>query len=81
MILISKLRLGDEADFDELFRLYYKYLVIIAHHHLKDKDSAKVLVQEVFIEIWKSRKHLCIKHSTKYFLRKKVVTKCLSRMA
>ncbi len=77
--LIDKLKLGDKAAFDELFRAHYKYLVVIAHKYLHDKDGARDIVQDVFLDIWKRRKQLNIDQSAKFFLRRAVINKCLAR--
>jgi len=76
--LIDRLRLGDKAAFDELFRLHYRYLVVIAHKYLNDRDGARDIVQDVFLDIWKRKENLKIDQSAKFFLRRAVINKCLA---
>jgi len=76
--LIDRLKKGDKAAFDELFRSYYKYLVVIAHKYLKDRDGARDMVQDVFLDLWKRREQVKIDQSAKFFLRRAVINKCLA---
>ncbi len=77
--VIDKLKKGDKAAFDELFRTHYKYLVVIAHKYLNDRDGARDMVQDVFLDIWKRRADLKIDQSAKFFLRRAVINNCLAR--
>ncbi|MGQ1909449.1 RNA polymerase sigma-70 factor [Marinifilum sp. RC60d5] len=53
MRIDSKIKLR-EIDFKKLFDSYFPSLCIFAHKFVKDEDSAKDIVQEVFVRIWKS---------------------------
>lgn len=77
--LIDKLKQGDKTAFDELFRTHYKYLVVVAHKYLNDRDGSRDIVQDVFLDIWKRRDQLKIDQSAKFFLRRAVINKCLAR--
>jgi len=77
-VLLEKLRNGDTSAFDDLFRSYYKYLVIIAYKYTKDQELSKDMVQEVFMDVWKRREVINIDLSIKYFLRRAVINKCLA---
>jgi len=76
--LIDRLKQGDKTAFDELFRTHYKYLVVIAHKYLNDRDGARDKVQDVFLDIWNRRSQLQIDQSAKFFLRRAVINKCLA---
>ena len=76
--LLNQLKAGDERAFDQLFRGYYKYLVVIAYQYIKDDHISKDLVQEVFMDLWKRREVIDIDFSLKYFLRRAVINKCLA---
>jgi RNA polymerase sigma-70 factor, ECF subfamily len=45
-------------DFELLFRKYHRELVNMAFNLLADKDSAKDVVQEVFLKLWKNKEGL-----------------------
>lgn len=76
--LIDRLKQGDKAAFDELFRFYYKYLVVVAHKYLNDRDGSRDMVQDVFLDLWKRREEVHIDQSAKFFLRRAVINKCLA---
>ena len=57
-ILISKLRRGDKASFDELFNRYFEQCFIYAVSLLKDPDAAEDVVQNVFLKLWSGRERL-----------------------
>lgn len=76
--LFQKMKSGDERAFDQLFREYYKYLVVIAYQYLKDEHASKDAVQEVMCDLWRRRDVIKIEYSLKYFLRRAVINRCLA---
>ena len=78
--ILQQLKAGNQQAFDELFRQYYRYLVIVAFRYLKDDHQAKDMVQEVFMDLWKRREVIQIEQSIKAYLRRAVVNKCLSAL-
>lgn len=76
--LLQKMKLGDAGAFDQLFRDFYKYLVVIAYQYLKDEHASKDAVQEVMCDLWRRRDVIQIEHSLKYFLRRAVINRCLA---
>lgn len=77
ILLITKIKANDHTAFDDLFRKYYKYLVVTAYQYLKDDHQAKDMVQEIFCDIWQRRHQLDISNP-KAFLRRAVINKCLA---
>lgn len=57
-ILVSKLRRGDKASFDELFNRYFEQCFTYAVSLLKDPDAAEDVVQNVFLKLWSGRERL-----------------------
>jgi RNA polymerase sigma-70 factor (ECF subfamily) len=55
---MSALKNGDVKAFDKLFAGYGKRLYHFAYGYLKSKEEAEEVVQEVFLRIWRNRKHL-----------------------
>lgn len=53
--LILGLKKGDHDSYETLFDLYYVKFVNFADTIIKDRSSAKDLVQEAFIRIWINR--------------------------
>ena len=78
--IMEQIRAGDQTAFDNLFRQYYRYLVVVAFRYLKDDHRAKDMVQEVFLDFWKRRDTIRIEQSIKAFLRRAVVNNCLSTL-
>lgn len=50
--LIALLKVGDESAFNEIYNRYALRLYYQANQMLRDKDTSKDLVQELFITLW-----------------------------
>ena len=48
----------DEKAYKELFFIFYKALIQFASSFVKSRQMAEEIVSDVFINIWKGRKHL-----------------------
>jgi len=48
----------DEKAYKELFFLFYKALTQFAFSFVKSREMAEEIVSDVFINIWKGRKHM-----------------------
>src|ERR1041385_6504848 len=53
--VVARIRAGDRAAFEELFRSYYAPLASFAHAHLGSREAAEEIVQDVFLYIWAHR--------------------------
>lgn len=53
--LIHQLRQGDEAAFNTIYDRYHALLYTYAFKLCKQEDTAKDLVQELFISLWNNR--------------------------
>lgn len=51
--LFVRLRAGDAAALDELFRRYYTELCQTANRFVRSEDQAEDIVQELFLGLWK----------------------------
>jgi len=54
-LIIYKLKEGDVLSFDYIFKKYNKKVYYFALSYLKNKEDAEDVVQEVFMNLWKSR--------------------------
>ena len=53
--LLARLRDGDAAAFDAVFRAWYAPLVRLADAMLHDRGAAEEVVQDVMLELWRRR--------------------------
>ena len=53
--LIARIRAGDDAAFEQIFRQYYEGLWRFAFHQVGCAETAREIVQDVFFALW--RKH------------------------
>lgn len=56
--LLTRLRAGDHAAFDALFRQWYEPVVRAANRILHESGVAEELAQDVFLELWRRRESL-----------------------
>lgn len=77
---IERLRLGDEAAFDALFRGWYAPLVQFAERMLRDREGAEEVVQDVMFELWKRRETLVIQGSPQAYLFQSTRNRALNRL-
>lgn len=72
------IRLGDEAVFEQVFRLHYAALCRFASGILSDAENAEEIVQDVFARIWEKRATLSITVSVKSYLFRAVHNGCIT---
>ena len=56
--VLARLRAGDHAAFDTIFRQWYEPVVRSANRVLHDAGVAEELSQDVFLELWRRRESL-----------------------
>jgi RNA polymerase sigma-70 factor, ECF subfamily len=66
--LLERLRQGDEAAFDSIFRTWYAPLVRLAVGMVRERAVAEELVQEVMLELWRRRESLDSEGSAQAYL-------------
>lgn len=66
--LLERLRQGDTAAFDTIFRTWYGPLVGTAERMLRDRAVAEELVQDVMLELWRRRETLAPDGSAQAYL-------------
>ena len=52
LILLQK---GNERAFTAIYERYHKLLYVLGYKYLKDNDTAKDAVQQIFLKLWESR--------------------------
>ena len=56
-VLVDRIRAGDPAAFEALYRAYWQRLYAFTFRYVQSKEDAEELVQEVFFRIWRRRAH------------------------
>lgn len=72
------LQRGDESALRCIFDWYYRALLTDAYRLTANKEIARDIVQEVFVEIWKKRERIAVQLSVKAYLRKSVLNRSLN---
>jgi len=67
-LFFQKVKEGDEASFEMLFKKYYVRLTHFAYTYVKDQAEAEELVQNTFVRIWEKRENIHLKVSFKSYL-------------
>ena len=78
--LIAGIQKSDKVAFRILFDRYYKLLLGTAINILKDVDSGKDSVQEVFIQLWKNRENITINSTIENYLKRAVINRSLNQV-
>jgi RNA polymerase sigma-70 factor (ECF subfamily) len=53
--LTTLLKEGDHSAYTEIYKRYWRKLLLIAWNHSHDKDTSKDIVHDVFISLWDRR--------------------------
>jgi RNA polymerase sigma-70 factor (ECF subfamily) len=75
--IIRKIRQGDVAQFESLFRSSYISLVRYAQTLIKDHDTAEEIVQDLFFRLWQDKEKINIESSLNGYLSRAVHNRCL----
>ena len=77
---IERLNRKEEVAYEELFRHYYRYLVVFAVRMVEREDVAEDVVQEVFIALWEGNTRFNSYHGFQSFLYSAVKNGCLNHL-
>ena len=69
---------GDEQSLSILLSDYHNYLVVVGTRYLTDRQRVEDVIQDLFADLWNSKKDISITAGVKSFLRGAVVNKCLA---
>lgn len=61
-------QINNQREFQEIYHQHFNGLANYAYSVLKDKDAAKDVVQDVFLDLWNKRETLSIKTSLEAYL-------------
>jgi RNA polymerase sigma-19 factor, ECF subfamily len=78
--LLGRLKSGDQAAFDAIFRAHYAHLVGFAQGMLRDRATAEDVAQEVMLELWRRREDLVISESLRAYLLRATRNRSLNQL-
>ena len=76
--LIEALRQGDQSAMQRIFLTYHTRLCRIAFKLTGDADTARDMVQDVYLKLWQSRESINIHVSLEFYLKRAVVNTSLN---
>lgn len=76
--LVDKIKQNDSGAFRLLFDRYFQVLLTVAINLLRDVNSAKDIVQEVFFQLWKKRATINILSNVEGYLKRATVNRSLT---
>lgn len=76
--LLSLLKKGDKSGLEQLFRIFYKPLVIYAYRLLGNQADAEDAVQEIFIKFWQRNQFADIRSYLRSYLYNSVRNHCVN---
>ncbi|MEG0851875.1 MAG: sigma factor, partial [Flavobacterium sp.] len=68
VILIDRLRNGDETALTELYNKFWQSLFMSAYNVLKDRELCEDIIQDIFMNIWHNREKIEIHISLKGYM-------------
>jgi RNA polymerase sigma-70 factor (ECF subfamily) len=66
--LQERIRAGDEAAFDAVFRSHYPHLVRMAESVVRERALAEEIAQDVMLELWRRRESLHVEQTFRAYL-------------
>jgi RNA polymerase sigma-70 factor, ECF subfamily len=78
--ILRGIQSGDQRAFSMLLRLYFHSLTLFAGSIINNPETAKDIVQEVFLKLWNNRGSFEIKSSLKSYLYKTVHNFCIDHL-
>ena len=78
--LLRRVRAGDEAAYDAVFRTWYPVLVRVAAALVRDADAAEEVAQDVMHELWRRREGLQEDLSIRAYLLRSVRNRSLTHL-
>ncbi|ACU60919.1 RNA polymerase sigma-70 factor [Chitinophaga pinensis] len=77
-LLLAALKKGDELAFSVLYDRYWAELYTMCYRRIGDEDAAKDIVQNIFVNLWTSRKEILIENTLAPYLNRAVRNRTIS---
>jgi RNA polymerase sigma-70 factor (ECF subfamily) len=78
--LLERLRGGDQAAFDAIFRAYYAPLVSSAEAVVRSRAVAEEIVQDIMLVLWRRRETFAVDESLRAYLYKGTRNRALNQI-
>ncbi|MDF9798860.1 RNA polymerase sigma factor (sigma-70 family) [Catalinimonas alkaloidigena] len=79
-LLWVKMKEGNDHAFTHIYNLYFDDLCRYGKRITDDKELVEDSLQDLFVEIWKSRRDLPTLHTVKYYLYKRLKRKIIKKL-
>jgi RNA polymerase sigma-70 factor (family 1) len=76
-LLLQNLRDGSVEAFEQIFKLYWRPLYILAKSKVREHEEAEEIIQNIFSALWEKRESLLITNLS-YYLQKSVKNRVLN---
>lgn len=78
--IVNGIRSRDKAIFEIIFRQFAPSMFNIALRYLRDQDDAQDIVQDVFMNLWRTAGNLDERAPLQHYLARATVNTCLNRI-
>ncbi len=78
--MMEGIRAGRESTYKQLFQDYYRPLTVYALKYVSDLESAKEIVQDLFVHLYENRRTITITTSLQSYLYQSVRNRCLNQI-
>lgn len=78
--IIKGIRAGRESTYASLFNEFYRPLSVFATGYVNDMETAREIIQDLFVTIYENRKSLVISTSLRSYLFQAVRNRCLNHI-
>lgn len=79
-VLLEQMQQGDKQALRVLFDRYYPYIISVVVANTGNRELAKDVGQEVFLELWRKREKLNVQGALKPYLRRAGINRMLNRI-
>ena len=79
--LLAKLRSGDKDAFVKFYHHYYASLYLHAYNRLRDRETARDIVQDLFTAIWAKRNELELSHGLSSYLYRSIRNRVIDHIS
>ena len=66
--LVSRVRDGDQDAFEEIFRRFAPQLADFIYRHIRSREEAQDIVQDIFLKLWRGRANFFVRNKLADYL-------------